>query len=121
MSDSRIFTVDEKIRLRNFPDVLLEEWSDRDRQIPGWILKPLLCDFILYVNVPGGRAYLLPTLQLQAAWARSGEEWKRTRDSIPAHNRDPRTGREWTSINWPIAVEELFPKIGACLRASFDP
>ena len=118
MKNSKTYTIDEKIRLQDFPDILCEEWSDVERKIPGWLTKPLLCDFILYLNIPGGKVYLLPTLQLQSAWRRHGEEWKRTRKPKPAHNRDLKTGRQWTSINWALGYEELYPRIGACLRAT---
>lgn len=44
----RIFTIDQKVRMENWPDVLLEQWSDEGRRVPGWIQKPLACDFIAY-------------------------------------------------------------------------
>lgn len=119
MPSSKVFTVDEKVRRRDYPDIALEEWSDFDRGIPGWIQKRLLSDYLLYVVLPAGRAYLLPVLQTQEAWRRHGEEWKATREPITALNRDPRTGRAWESISWGIAPEELFPAIGAALRATF--
>ena len=121
MPSSKVFTVDEKVRRRDYPDIALEEWSDFDRGIPGWIQKRLLSDYLLYVVLPAGRAYLLPVLQTQEAWRRHGEEWKATREPITALNRDPRTGRAWESISWGIAPEELFPAIGECLRARFKP
>ena len=121
MPSSKAFTVDEKIRRANFRDIALEEWSDFDRGIPGWIQKRLLCDHILYTILPAGRAYLLPVLQTQEAWRRHGDEWKATREPITALNRDRKTGRTWESISWGILPEELFPAIGECLRARFKP
>ena len=119
MSNSRTFTVDEKIRRQDYPDILVEEWSDRDRQTLGWIVKPLLCDYVLYVNMPGGKAHLLPTLQLQSAWERTSPLWKATRRPVEAYNCDPITGHEWVSVSWPIETEELYPAIGAGLRTRF--
>lgn len=37
----RTYTVDEKVRTNDWPDILLEEWSDEARRSPGWVLKPL--------------------------------------------------------------------------------
>ena len=119
LSGGKALWVDEKVRYTDFPDIALEEYSDRARGVPGWICKRLLTDYILYVNLPGGKAYLLPVPQLQAAWRRHGEEWKATRKPIIAVNRD--RGRTWESISWGIYPEELFPALGQRLRANFEP
>jgi len=121
LSSGKTLWIDEKVRFQNYPDIALEEWTDFDRGIPGWIQKRLLCDYILYTILPAGRAYLLPVLQTQEAWRRHGDEWKATREPITALNRDRKTGRTWESISWGIQPEELFPAIGACLRAHFEP
>lgn len=71
----RTFTVDEKVRMENWPDVLLEQWSDEARRVPGWIQKPLACDFIAYAYAPSGVCYLLPVAPLQRAWRQRGREW----------------------------------------------
>ena len=71
----RTFTVDEKVRMENWPDVLLEQWSDETRRVPGWIQKPLACDFIAYAYAPSGVCYLLPVAPLQRAWRQHGREW----------------------------------------------
>mgnify|MGYP006953698882 CR=1 FL=1 len=121
LSSGKTLWVDEKVRYRDFPDIALEEWTDFDRGIPGWIQKRLLCHYFCYVNLPGGKAYLLPTEQTQQAWREHSDEWKATREPITALNRDPRTGRKWESVSWGIQPEELFPAIGQCLRVTFDP
>lgn len=71
----RTYTVDEKVRTSEWPDILLEEWSDEERKSPGWILKPLACDFIAYAFAPSRRCYLLPVAPLQRAWRLNGEGW----------------------------------------------
>lgn len=71
----RTFTVDEKVRMENWPDVLLEQWSDEARRVPGWIQKPLACDFIAYAYALGrvlSPACSAPTARLAAARARLG-------------------------------------------------
>lgn len=37
----RTYTVDEKIRTEDWPDVLLERWSNEGLRRPGWVQKPL--------------------------------------------------------------------------------
>ena len=75
LSSGKTFTVDEKIRSREWPDILLEQWSDEARRIPGWVQKPLACDFIAYAYAPSGVCYLLPVPALQRAWRQHGREW----------------------------------------------
>lgn len=75
LSSGKTFTVDEKIRSREWPDILLEQWSDEARRIPGWVQKPLACDFIAYAYAPTGVCYLLPVPALQRAWRQHGREW----------------------------------------------
>lgn len=75
LSCGRTYTVDEKVRAEDWDDILLEQWSDEDRRIPGWIQKPLACDFIAYAFAPSGICYLLPVVPLQRAWRRHGRRW----------------------------------------------
>jgi hypothetical protein len=71
----RTYTVDEKVRAEDWPDILLEQWSDEARRVPGWVQKPLACDFIAYAYAPSGVCYLLPVVPLQRAWRQHGREW----------------------------------------------
>jgi hypothetical protein len=60
---------------QHWPDILLEQWSDEARRVPGWVQKPLACDFIAYAFAPSRRCYLLPVALLQRAWRLNGREW----------------------------------------------
>jgi hypothetical protein len=75
LSSGKTFTIDEKIRSKEWPDILLEQWSDEARRIPGWVQKPLACDFIAYAYAPTGVCYLLPVPALQRAWSQHEAEW----------------------------------------------
>lgn len=75
LPSGRHVTVDEKVREKDWPDLCLERWSDRDRRKPGWVQKPLDCDYIAYAFVPSRACYLLPTLDLQRAWRLFGRRW----------------------------------------------
>lgn len=75
LSSGKTITVDEKVREEDWPDILLERWSDKDRRKPGWIQKDLACDFIAYAFIPSRRCYLFPFLTLRKAWTLEGRRW----------------------------------------------
>lgn len=120
LSNSKQILIDEKIRWTNYGDIALEYWSDIERQIPGWVCKPLRADFICYAVAPTGHAYLLPVPQLQQAWRRRGEQWKRAylvanKKMIVAHNNG------YNTVSCGVPVADLFAEIGKCLRIRFTP
>lgn len=86
MASGRTYTVDEKIRTADWPDILLEQWSDEARRVPGWVQKPLACDFIAYAYAPSGVCYLLPVVPLQRAWRQRGKVWLSQFGTRRAHN-----------------------------------
>lgn len=120
--NGKVIYIDEKVRGRNkithrvYEDILLEEISDKERNTPGWIVKPLMCDYIAYAIAPLGKCYLLPVIQLQTAWLTHSSLWKQ-------EAKYPREAKNngWTTVNWPVSVPTLFRAIGDCLRASFPP
>lgn len=73
LSTSRIVKIDEKVRRKEWADFFLEYISHGDK--PGWVVKPLLCDYIAYAWVPKKIGYLLPVLELQRAWRERGDRW----------------------------------------------
>ena len=75
LSSGRTYTVDEKVRLQDWPDILLEQWSDEERRVPGWVQKPLACDFICYAFAPSKVGFLMPVVPLQRAWRMHGRKW----------------------------------------------
>lgn len=82
----RTYTVDEKIRTEDWPDILLEQWSDEARRVPGWVQKPLACDYIAYAYAPTGVCFLLPVAPLQRAWRQHGRDWIRRYGTRRARN-----------------------------------
>lgn len=121
LTNSKQLLIDEKARGRNaktgkvYDDVALEYWSDEQRQVPGWVCKPLMADYIAYAILPLGRCYLLPVVQLQAAWSQHHAEWQEKYPAIRAVNTS------WTTVSVGVPVATLFSAIGACLRVEFDP
>lgn len=82
----RTYTVDEKVRTEEWPDVLLERWLDEARKVPGWAQKPLACDFIAYAFAPAGTCLLMPVPALQRAWRQHGRQWISLYGTRLAHN-----------------------------------
>ena len=132
LANSKQVLIDEKVRGRNkktgvvYRDIALEYLSSKQQQAPGWVCKPLLCDYIAYAIAPIGRCYLLPVIQLQLAWDRNKEKWlseakagTNGRRVLAAENEYE--GRRWTTLSVPVTVAELFKEIGACLRITFSP
>lgn len=123
----KVLYVDEKIRKRNrngkvYTDIALEYLSNDRTNSPGWVVKPLMCDFIAYAIAPLGRGYLLPVQQLQRVWRRNGEEWianARSGRKGFSHISAPNPGYSTLSVG--VEPEILFPKIGSELRISFTP
>jgi len=113
LPNSKQVLVDEKARFTDYGDILLEYWSDEARKIPGWVCKPLRCDFIAYAIVPRGWCYLLPVLALQSAWRAHGDKWIEQHRRIEANNKTYRT----ISVGVPLAT--LFAAIGQALRIQF--
>ena len=97
----RTFTVDEKVRTSEWPDILLEQWSDEERRKPGWIQKPLACDFIAYAFAPSRRCFLLPTALLQRAWRLNGRKW------IVEYGQRRARNSGYVSTSVPVPIPEL--------------
>lgn len=75
LRSSKALLIDEKVRERDWGDVLLEVWSDYESRAPGWIAKDLACDFIAYAFAPTRRCLLLPFHTLRAAWRQHRHDW----------------------------------------------
>jgi hypothetical protein len=75
LKSGKTVSVDEKSRKEDWPDILWEFWSVREKKIPGWCNKDQACDFIAYAFIPSKTCYLLPALQMRRAWAKYGRTW----------------------------------------------
>ena len=75
LKSGKTVTIDEKVRTKDWGDIALERWSDRERKVPGWMQKDLACDFIAYAFVPSQRCYLFPFPTLRRAWILEGKRW----------------------------------------------
>lgn len=119
--NSKQILIDEKVRFKNektgkvYTDILLEYLSDVQRKQPGWVCKPLRCDYIAYAIAPIGKCYLMPVPALQTAWAKYGSKWIEDFPICDAHNTT------WTTRSVAVPVAALFPALGEMLRVNFTP
>ena len=109
LASGRVYTVDEKVRTNDWPDILLERWSDEERGKPGWIQKPLACDFIAYAFAPSRRCYLLPVVPLQRAWRLNGRHW------IESYGERYAKNPGYRSSNVPVPIDTLMGAITAAM------
>ena len=114
---SKRILIDEKVRRKDYGDILLEYMSIKESNIPGWVCKPLLADYIAYCIIPTRVVYLLPVTQLQAAWQNYGETWKASYGKCKTSSE--RKGKRWTTQFCPVPVDVLFSAIGSMLRIKY--
>ena len=74
--NTKVVLIDEKKRRKNYGDILLEEWSNEERKIPGWLGGSKLTDYIVYATMDTKKIYLLPFLLLQKVWVKNYAELK---------------------------------------------
>jgi hypothetical protein len=113
LKSGKVIKVDEKVRSKDWPDFALERWSDEARKSPGWIQKPLDCDFIAYAFVQSGLCYLLPTLLLQRAWREFGRSWAESYGEIRAQNRG------YVTVCVPVPKPVVLDAIRECIVVPF--
>lgn len=124
LSTGKHIYIDEKYRNQPHEDICLEVWSDVERGVHGWLQKEVWSDFVAYAIPAFKRCYLLPTLQLQAAWRRRESEWRERADHkfngfrwIRAENAT--NGRTWTTESIAVPFELLFTALDCELRVSW--
>ncbi len=121
LPSSKQILVDEKVRGRNkktgkvYTDIALEFISNDRTGAPGWVCKPLAADYIAYAIAPLGKAYLLPVLDLQAAWRSCGECWRQKYFIVKALNNG------YTTHSVGVPPKEIFREIVRVHCVIFSP
>jgi len=101
------FLIDEKKRAKDYPDILLEEWSVwRGEGVSGnkigWTLDDeKRCNFIAYAIPSAKRCYLLPFELLRQAFRANLERWRCNYRTVKARNHD------YETVNVPVPWPEL--------------
>jgi hypothetical protein len=116
LENGKQILVDEKSRRRKDTGDIMLEWMSNDRtKSDGWVVKPLLADYIAYAFMESGDAYLMPVIQLQSAWAKNRENWVFRYGKKYAQNYGYRT------ISTPVPHSVLYQAMGQMLRVRFTP
>ena len=113
--------IDEKVRIEDWPDFLLEVWSDHERRKPGWVAKDLECDFIAYAFVPSRRCYLLPFLTLRRAWQIHGREWwDRGRLDAPGYRLVSADNGSYRTVSVAVPIADLLDAMSGAQVATWS-
>ena len=120
LSSAKQVFIDEKARRKSYGDILLEYVSNDRTGAPGWVEKLLLADYIAVAHPDVGKAWILPVVQLQSAWAANKEKWiaefmKKNGKAIIAKNKG------YNTISIGVSPRDLFIAIGTCLVIRFEP
>jgi hypothetical protein len=108
----RVVTVDEKVRDKDYGDILLEFWSNKERKVKGWVAKPLACDFIAYAIAPTTTCYFLPTLPLQSAWETNKVSWfHKTKESRSGFRLVDAKNTGYTTQSLAVPISDLLDAI----------
>jgi len=113
LSSGKAIYIDEKVRRKDYGDILIEYISNDKKGTKGWAEKPLFCDYIAYAILPTRMCYLLPVPQLQKAWIGNKKEWLSLFGTKSADNK------YYNTLNCPVPVNTLFKAIGKALRIEF--
>lgn len=114
LESGRTVTVDEKVREEDWPDILLEYWSDFEKRVPGWIAKDLACDFIAYAFIPSETCHLLPALTLRRAWQLHGRDWVKKYRRVEANNKT------YTTVSVPVPTQVLLSALSDAMTVSWS-
>lgn len=120
LATGKVVKIDEKVRRKDYDDILLERWSDLDRKTPGWVQKPLDADFIAYAFEPSCRCYLLPVLPLQRSWRVNGREWVAAYGTRHARNEDKVAHRTWTTESVPVPIPRLLEALTEAITVRWN-
>jgi len=120
LASGKVLKVDEKVREKNYGDILLERWSDMRRQTPGWVQKDLACDYIAYAVAPKKTCFLLPFQQLRMAWLNHGRGWIIRAESTDDLDLDYRMieakNNGYVTQSVAVPIKTLYDCIGEAMR-----
>lgn len=96
---------DEKVRAKDYGDILLEEYSVWEQRKEGWLCGSKQTDYITYIVVPSKRIFFLPFLLLQKAWDMNHDGW------LTKYGRRFAPNKGYQTSNIPVPVDVLLDAI----------
>jgi hypothetical protein len=115
LRDGTVLKIDEKARREDWPDILLEQWSDERGKRPGWIQKDLTCDYIAYAFVPSRTCYLLPFQLLRRAWKHQGRFWIDAYREVRAQNNG------YVTVSIAVPIDVLLASLASVMKVEWPP
>lgn len=100
LSNGQILKIDEKKRVQEYQDILLEYISVDTTGAPGWMEKDLAIDYLAYAFMPTSRVYLFSWPMLRRAWYFKKTEWIAKYQKVTARN----VGYQTISVAVPTSV-----------------
>ena len=121
LGSGKTLQVDEKVRSKDYDDILLEYWSDVGRQSLGWVAKDLSCDFIAYAFVPSQRCFLLPFPILRRAWHSFGKEWIRCGEQgLHGFRKVEADNGNYTTVSVAVPVDLLMSALSDSMIVTWE-
>jgi hypothetical protein len=93
--------IDEKMRRKNYGDILIEYISNDQKNTKGWVEKELKIDFIGYAIEDSREVFFIPFKELQKLWFSNKEEWIKRYKTKQAKNEF------YNTLNCPVPLHEL--------------
>lgn len=106
----KIVTIEEKTRAKDYGDIFLELYSNKESRRLGW-LYTAQAEYITYITPKN--IYTLPTELLKSAWAIFKHGWERKYKKIECKNT--RGNGTFTTVGIAIPVKELMSALNAVI------
>jgi hypothetical protein len=112
-------TIQEKIRRKNYSDILIEYCSqyDQTRQEcikPGWIYS-LFATYLVYV-LGMNNIKVYPVHELRKVWELNQSRWKDKYESLYAKTVDKQGNIKYLTLNCPVPIETLEREIEKLIK-----
>lgn len=107
--------VEEKVRERDYGDVLIELVSNDKRSTPGWAIKRCRSRLLLYAFADTRRAWVFPMPAVQAATRKNQGEW------LTRYGKKVAKNRGYDSINVAVPLPDFLREVDAEHGICFCP
>lgn len=106
--DQEPYPIQNKIRYKNYRDILLEKFHilDDGTSIPGWISQLDEVAEIAYGIYPTNKVFWIETTSLKNAWLENNKNWN-DQYGPDKSSRTMTSNRNWRTFNLPVPVKAL--------------
>ena len=105
LSNTRSLYIDEKLRFKEYSDILLEYMSNDRHQTKGWMDKDLAIDYLAYAFVESKKCYLFDWQMLKRTWKYYRNIWIKEFGTVTAKNKG------YNTLSVPVPTELLLSKV----------